>query len=1037
MKREINYEKSKFGRFYLILRKYHLLILLLPLLLPKIINASNSIEEKQRVSDVTWSGNVTVDTLCIIYPGQTLFIEPGTVITFTGPDKMLTVYGRVEAYGTPTEPITFKGLDNQSYWKGIDIISGTSPSEFLYCEFYNIQRNESQPEYFRAECGIDISYTDDVKFQHCTFKDMKDGIGVMNSSNLLIENCTIKNNNNLNPDKGFISLELNTSAAIRFNTFNNNICNSEGLIKILNGCYVQIISNNFSLTQFSSDKKRATFPVILAENNDYANQVIINSNKFVGTTASLNSEIQEVKISGINYKPDSSNVFLWNNEFSKHPFIPNEATVQNINAIHTNISITHNKFHDFTNGAIRLNYCDARIMLNSFETEATTKSAISLGTYSNQSLTEDIHNEITGNTFTNITVTGESGGVISSEIYPREDITVSTRIENNYFNNNKSYHFDDNGEPVANGGAAIYDRNNSYISIENNLFENNTAYIGGTIVITNEIGQGINGNDGLAIIANNDIIDNEADSLGGAIYIDSASVIIERNLISGNESMYGGGIYLGNLKNSVVQNNTVHNNIALCGAGVFIKSSYTDLDPVKTGNNIYVNDNSIAYNEYSFDGGGLYVDSISSEVDSLWLMRNMVYFNINPQNAEDARGGGLFVNHSKNVQLINCNFFSNAAGYENACIYVNSDPESSISIVNCNLVNHVNEGGIYLSPNSSPDKTSIFNTIFAGNNNNAVGKGIMYENSSAPITTSNCYFDILPLNYDVNNIDFVQAITPEFVSLSDFHLQCENSVCVDAGHIAVKYNDILSGLPDPIVLPPSCGNERNDVGVSGGPYTRDNDILFYTQPPAAQLEFVVKVIDPEQRIVSVSVENPPLGTNDDHYEYRFTFGDGNFTEYQNLDEPINFEYQYNQTNEHAKITLFIIKNDTRSCLSHNVSFSKQIVNDATIQANPNYHFKDSDAGGKSEASLENGISLFPNPTSGILNIRLSSSFEYDPANPKDADVEIFNINGIHLTTLKYTGPTLQAIDLGQYGKGMFLIKINIDAKSYTRKIWVN
>ncbi len=979
---------------------------------------------------ITWCVDTTIHEEFQVDIGTTLKICPGVTVTFENINSKLIVYGNVEAVGTLSEPIVFKGLDVASYWKGINLISGTVSSKFKYCEFYNIQRNQdAKVEKSRLESGIDISMSDNIEFKHCYFKNNRDGIGAINSSNLLIDSCTFKSNIPSNLGKGLIAFEINTSAIVSNNVFSKNECNHNGIITIRNGCDIQVLKNIFTGTKFIPDGE-LFYSIIYATNTDYTNFVVINGNKFIESHSLTESIfIQEIKIKGINNKLDSTNAFIWNNEFRKNPFLPttNVASRTSIYAVHANISIAHNNFMDFTQGCIYVNYCETKIILNRFETDTTKSSVIKYGNYKSSLLIEDIYNEVIGNTFVNNTIIGEDGGVINSEIYPRLDINLTTLIENNIFYNNKSYYFDDDDNTtIFNGGAAIYDKNNSFMSIVNNTFELGSAYNGGAISIKNLIGSKRNDVDGLATIKNNEFVNNIADSLGGAIYVDSASVLIQGNLLANNTATRGGAIFTHYLKSSTIENNAIVNNYAKTGGGIYCSHSYAN-----TGSNkVIIVDNTIQNNTYENDGGGIYVDLFASNNDTLKFLRNMVSFNKGAFGIENLRGGGAYISQSKNVEFLNCNFFSNVSTNDYAGVYVNSSVESSCSFINCDIINHDNEGGIFFSPNTDPEKVMIYNTIFSGNNISSTGKGIMYEsNSSNDIITYNCYFDVLPGNYDVTNIDFVQAIMPGFIFTNDFHLNCENSVCIDTGYNSIAFKDLTNSNPPPEVLWPSCGSDRNDIGISGGPWALDAEHIFVPQAPELKIDFVARIVDSKTRRIKIVEKYNNFLPADVNFEYRWLLGDGNYTDYMVYNGSLDYEYAYSEKLESAIITLVVKKDGVKNICSQVVNFNEDFIEDGLDDVNKKHErnnvFKIQTIG----SDESDDFVIYPNPSQGEIFIKVLSKSD------ADFSVEINDMTANVVCHQTMNGSDMvHRMDLSEYGKGLFVITIKANDHTFIKKI---
>ena len=75
------------------------------------------------------------------------------------------------------------------------------------------------------------------------------------------------------------------------------------------------------------------------------------------------------------------------------------------------------------------------------------------------------------------------------------------------------------------------------------------------------------------------------------------------------------------------------------------------------------------------------------------------------------------------------------------------------------------------------------------------------------------------------------------------------------------------------------------------------------------------------------------------------------------------------------------------------------------------------------------VSLFPNPTSNILNIRVD--------NQQIESVKIYNLLGKEVIQLSAKNETLNKIDISHFTNGIYILQIKTDSNSYTKKVVKN
>jgi len=82
-----------------------------------------------------------------------------------------------------------------------------------------------------------------------------------------------------------------------------------------------------------------------------------------------------------------------------------------------------------------------------------------------------------------------------------------------------------------------------------------------------------------------------------------------------------------------------------------------------------------------------------------------------------------------------------------------------------------------------------------------------------------------------------------------------------------------------------------------------------------------------------------------------------------------------------------------------------------------------------EISVHDKIKIFPNPTSGLIDISVNGQDE------NNYKIEVFNsIGGIIQTTVKQKGAGSAQIDLSGYPTGIYFIRINLKNESYQSRI---
>jgi parallel beta-helix repeat protein/predicted outer membrane repeat protein len=766
---------------------------------------------------LTLDVNTNINGLLVIEPGDVLQIMPGVIVTFETAQSKIIVNGTILATGTAANPVVFTGMLPEG-WSGIDIIDAC-PSQFMYCNFSGINRGGAKRYETRAVSGIDISGTDDVLFEFCTFTGNNDGIGITGSDGVTISSCNFSDNEILPGQKGLIYIDGGSSDTIRNCEFRNNKTNIRGIISATGGSTTIIQNNQFVQTRFFEPVfNGAIFSVINLRQSDTPNHLIVNSNEFHNSKAPEDNRLCEISVFGNQNNIDNSNVLIWNNTFIGYPFpTPDQTPKTAIRANYSVLTISHNTIRFYNHTGIELLVSEAKINLNTLASNITTAGVVYFDEYNGYSGRE-INNVIYANTFTNNRST--NGAAILSNILPNQNII--TTISQNIFTGNKA---------IGGNGGAICDLYGSQLKIESNVFTQNTADAGGAICI-----ESINGNELFTtIIKDNTFTQNISSGFGGAIFASKSLINIENNIVRENEAQVGAGLFLNG------------NNSASKKA---VRSSTSIVDNLFEGN------------IYSQAGGGCYL----LECGDVEFVRNLVSANGTSGAPSTEIGGGLYAVDC-NLEIYNSHFIANEAGTDLGSVFLSMNPQNSLVFQNCNVTANSDAGGLVFSSSVTPGNIDIYNSLFYENNQGATGKAIIY-NGPESITANNCFFDVLPSTYDVSFAGELVGNEPGWTGPGDYYLDCANSVCVDSGNADPVYNDLPGANPDEAMFP-SCGNLTNDIGISGGPFAKDIPDLFqpgnilenagrHHEPQLAPYKSWVSVTDPDSDQFSV-YPNPSNG----------------------------------------------------------------------------------------------------------------------------------------------------------------------------------
>ncbi|MDQ6473036.1 family 10 glycosylhydrolase [Flavobacterium sp. LHD-80] len=81
-----------------------------------------------------------------------------------------------------------------------------------------------------------------------------------------------------------------------------------------------------------------------------------------------------------------------------------------------------------------------------------------------------------------------------------------------------------------------------------------------------------------------------------------------------------------------------------------------------------------------------------------------------------------------------------------------------------------------------------------------------------------------------------------------------------------------------------------------------------------------------------------------------------------------------------------------------------------------------------DIKVSDELIVYPNPTNGILNLKLDTNIK--------SDVRLFNVSGQQMLNATFEG-TEQQLDLNNFGQGIYLLQVTTDGKITTKKIILN
>ncbi len=421
---------------------------------------------------------------------------------------------------------------------------------------------------------------------------------------------------------------------------------------------------------------------------------------------------------------DNSNLTLSNITFTNYYATDDDGVViRNLGGVVVlkNCLFLNNQISGYKGGVIYNEGGDVSIFDCTFNNN--TASSISTGTHAFGGVIYSLDGtvNIQKSTFTNNKAV--EGGVLYTDDFNHVSINDSTFINNTA--TGTLYN------ATLGGGGAIYNYNNSELSVVNSRFSSNYAKLDGG-AIYNAVGN--------FTIINSSFISNyvtSATGKGGAIYnMHNGTFNMSNSNFTSNYAFYGGAItnYNGdfNITNSKFISNYVKRNGTIGGQGgaIYIWNY---------GNTTI--DSSIFQNNNASEGGAIYNIGSVNLNQSNFTKNNVVYF------------GGAILNYVEGILVIDGSIFSdNLAGYDGGAIYntggANSTNGTILVGANCSISNSkfyrnsaVNRGGAIINLIDQfgyyNGTLIVSNSEFINNTAHTYDGGAIYNSGIANIESSN------------------------------------------------------------------------------------------------------------------------------------------------------------------------------------------------------------------------------------------------------------------------------------------------------------
>jgi len=305
-----------------------------------------------------------------------------------------------------------------------------------------------------------------------------------------------------------------------------------------------------------------------------------------------------------------------------------------------------------------------------------------------------------------------------------------------------------------------------------------------------------------ATLRNLTLTGNQSEGFGGGIYLFNSNAAIIDCTFSGNQSERGGAIYCPSTL--TITGCTFTGNSALHGGAVFVSSNHPTLS-----------DALFEDNTATGMGGGIYVEYSGVTVTDSRFVGN------------EAAGGGGIGSLSGDVDLVDVSFVGNAATYNGGGLMV--EGSGVVSVVNASFLGNESGGGggVYLN---NQDAVGLTNVVFSGNE--VTGGGGALVANSCPITVSNVTASANTAQFGGGfyfssaTVDLRNSILWGNTATANY-----DQVYTSGGTLTIQYSDVEGGWAgtgnidaDPLFV--DADGADNDVG------TADDDLRTGPTSPA-------------------------------------------------------------------------------------------------------------------------------------------------------------------------------------------------------------
>ncbi len=352
--------------------------------------------------------------------------------------------------------------------------------------------------------------------------------------------------------------------------------------------------------------------------------------------------------------------------------------------------------------------------------------------------------------YENLTIDDKNINFLSSNSSEATIIDGSSEYNPVFIFNNISEPFELNGLTIQNGTGLIINgasygggilSNNSNISMNNIIIENNFAFAGGGICFY-------------------------------ATQNSNTSPTINNTQIKNNLASEGGGIFCVNHTLAIFNTDITRNGMDLFGSGGGIQALLSEIS---------IQNSKINLNETKF-GGGIYISNSNSDISNTLIENNY----------SDSKGGGIWVGGNTNLEIVKSIISDNYSSGFGGGIF---NSLSNTTITNSNIVkntvsSNVSGAGIYIDGGNSIINNSI---IYFNYNDNTFNN----PNYNIDGYSSNNFYEY---NITYSNIQGSDDWIPDglgIISQDPLFTDLENNIytltsqspCIDAGDPLIIDND--------------------------------------------------------------------------------------------------------------------------------------------------------------------------------------------------------------------------------------------------------